>query len=323
MQQSIQPRHRLAATARAMIHLMRLHRPIGALLLLWPTLTALWLAADGVPTMHLLGVFIAGTWLMRSAGCVINDFADRDIDGRVARTKDRPLATGALHARSALWLFAALIGAAAWLVLQLNWQSRVCALVALGIAVAYPFAKRFMRAPQLLLGVAFSAGIPMAYLATRATLPGEAWLLIAANFAWIVAYDTQYAMVDRADDLRIGVPSTAILFGRFDVHIVLGLQCACLLLLGIIGARREFDWLFYAGLCIALGLAIWQYLNCRVPRNEQVHSKQSRTQPIHNPQVHSEQVHDEQARAHRCFRAFINNNWFGAAFFCAHAAALL
>jgi len=287
-------------TARACLRLMRLDRPIGTFLLLWPTLWALWLATDGRPPWATVAIFIAGTFVMRAAGCVINDIADRRIDPQVKRTRDRPLAGGELTVRAAWLLFALLLVAAAALALQLSRATQLLALVALPIACAYPLAKRVTHLPQLLLGVAFSWGIPMAYMEVGATptmeltgaLPAEMWLLFAANFAWVVAYDTQYAMVDRDDDARIGVGSTAILFGRHDNRIIGALHLVCLGLLAVIGWRRELAWAFYIGLGVALALAVYQQWLCK-----------------------------DRARD-RCFRAFLNNNWLGAAVFAGLVSAL-
>ena len=281
-----------AATFHACLRLMRLHRPIGALLLLWPTLWALWLAADGMPDFSLLAIFIAGVWVMRAAGCVINDYADRGIDAHVRRTRDRPLARGEVTPRQALLLFALLLAPALALALQLNREAQLLAIPALAVAALYPFAKRVTHLPQLALGVAFSWGIPMAYAAQLAAVPAEAWWLFAANFAWVVAYDTQYAMADREDDLRIGVKSSAIFFGEYDNRAVALLHLLCLALLAAIGARRGLDAPFYAALIFALGCAAYQQFLCRNRDRE------------------------------KCLRAFLNNNWFGAAVFCGLALAL-
>src|SRR5690554_3638454 len=197
--------------------LMRMDKPIGTWLLLWPTFWALLIAGSGDPSVRLVAVFAAGVFLMRSAGCVINDFADRKLDGHVSRTQDRPLATGAVSTAEALLLFAVLVLLAFLLVLSLNWLTVSLSVIALILASAYPFAKRFTHLPQVLLGAAFSMAIPMAFAAVEYRLPLIAWVLFAANVVWTVAYDTEYAMADRADDKRIGIKSTAILFGRFDV----------------------------------------------------------------------------------------------------------
>ena len=273
------------ATVWAYARLTRFDRPIGALLLLWPTLWALWLAAGGVPELRVLAIFIAGTFVMRAAGCVVNDYADRHIDPHIARTRHRPLATGELSPRQAGYAFALLLIAGAGLVLQLNFFTQILAVFALAIATLYPFAKRVTHLPQLVLGVAFSWGIPMAYAAVGDALPREAWLLFAANLAWIVAYDTQYAMADRAEDLAVGVKSSAILFAQYDNFIIGMLHLVCVGLLAWLGVTRGFAAPFYLGLSAALGLAIWQQILCR------------------------------QRDPAGCLRAFHNNNWFGAAIF--------
>ncbi len=279
-------------TLHACLRLMRMDRPIGAFLLLWPTLWALWLAGDGRPDSTVVLIFIAGTLSMRAAGCVINDCADRHIDPQVRRTRDRPLAAGELSVRQALGVFALLLLLAVLLVAQLNPLAQLLALFAVFIAGLYPFTKRFTRLAQLFLGVAFSWGIPMAYAAVSGALPAEAWLLFAANFAWVVAYDTQYAMVDRDDDLRIGVHSTAILFGRHDNRIIALLHLACLAMLAALGWQRELSWHFHLGLALALAFAGYQQYLCKDRERE------------------------------RCFRAFLNNNWFGAMVFFGLVLAL-
>ncbi len=277
----------------AYLRLMRMHRPIGAFLLLWPTLWALWLAGSGQPSPTVAVIFIAGVFAMRAAGCVLNDYADRNIDPHVQRTCERPLARGELSVRQAVGLLAGLLLCALALVLQLNRYAQLLSLFAVFIAALYPFTKRFTHLPQLFLGVAFSMGIPMAYAALTEALPMEAWLLFAANFAWVVAYDTQYAMVDRDDDIRIGVQSTAILFGKYDNIIVGLLHLACLSLLALLGWQRALSWHFHLGLGLALLFAIYQQTMCK---------------------------HRDRAR---CLRAFHNNNWFGAMVFCGVVLGLL
>jgi 4-hydroxybenzoate polyprenyltransferase len=210
-------------TVQPYMELMRLDRPVGTLLLLWPTLAALWLAAEGLPPLGLILVFSTGTLLMRSAGCVINDIADRRLDGHVTRTAERPLATGRIQTLNAVVLFFALVALSASLLLFLNPLSRWLALAGLGIAAIYPLMKRWTYLPQTVLGAAFSWGLVMAYTAVRDSLPQEAWLLFIASMVWIVAYDTMYAMVDREDDLKIGIRSTAILFGQND-RLMIGLM---------------------------------------------------------------------------------------------------
>lgn len=212
----------------AYAQLMRLDKPVGTALLLWPTLAALWMAAGGAPAAGILAAFVAGTFLMRSCGCVINDIADRNIDGLVERTAGRPLAQGRVSVAEAAGLFAALAALALAVVLTLNRLTQALALVGIAAAVAYPFAKRITHLPQVLLGIAFSWGIPMAFAAVTGAVPPTAWALTAASVVWVVAYDTQYAMADRRDDLRAGVKSAAILFGRRDRAAVAALQCAAL-----------------------------------------------------------------------------------------------
>jgi 4-hydroxybenzoate polyprenyltransferase len=239
--------------------LMRVDRPVGTLLLLWPTLAALWLAADGAPPVPLVLVFILGTWLMRSAGCVINDIADRRIDGHVARTARRPLATGAVSTRRAFGLFLGLTALAGSLLLFLNPLTRWLALAGLAIAAVYPLMKRWTYLPQVVLGAAFSWGLVMAYAAVRGELPVDAWLLFIASLTWIVAYDTMYAMVDREDDLKIGVKSTAILFGAQDRLMIALLQgvtlTALLLLADVLAARGPFQ----IGIIAAAGCFLYQH----------------------------------------------------------------
>jgi len=261
--------------------LMRFDRPIGIWLLLWPTLWALWWAADGVPPFSVLLVFVAGTALMRAAGCIINDFADRDFDPHVQRTRLRPLAAGALSAREALILFLIVLALALVLVLSLG-KPRVVAwsLPAVALATLYPFCKRWLSIPQAVLGLAFSWGIPMAYAALRPEMPwGEVLPLMAANVCWVIAYDTFYAMADREDDLRIGVRSSAIWFGRADRAITAGLQVAALVLLAWCGRER--------GMWFDLGLGLAALVALR------------------------EQWMIRQRDAAACFAAFLDNNRFG------------
>lgn len=273
--------------------LMRLDRPIGILLLLWPTLWGLWFASGGLPPGNVLLVFITGTVLMRSAGCVVDDFADRNFDPHVERTKDRPLAAGIIRPAEALVLAAVLMLLAFVLVLFLNVLTIKLAFAAAAIAVIYPFVKRVFPLPQAWLGVAFGFGIPMAYAAVWHALPAIAWLLLVATGLWAIAYDTEYAMVDRADDLRIGVRSTAILFGSADRFAVGALHAAALLVLAVIGAYLRLGPAYYAGLLAAAALAAYQQYLIRA------------REPAH------------------CFRAFLNNNWFGAAVFAGLAAHYL
>ena len=265
--------------------LMRLHRPIGIWLLMWPTLWALWLAGDGQPSLHVTFVFIAGVVLMRSAGCVINDYADRDFDPHVARTKTRPLAAGDVRPKEALILFSVLALTAFALVLTLNWQTILMSFIGVFLAILYPFTKRFTHLPQMFLGAAFAWGVPMAFMAETESVPLAAWVLFAVTLLWAMAYDTMYAMVDRDDDLKIGVKSTAILFGDSDRLIIAILQFLVLLLLVWVGVETMMSWPYYLSLFVAAALSAYQqYL-----------------------------IKEREKAA--CFKAFLNNNWFGAAIF--------
>lgn len=273
--------------------LMRMDRPIGTLLLLWPTLWALWLAAQGQPNWPVLLVFVLGVVVMRAAGCVINDYADRHFDGHVKRTANRPLPSGDVRPSEARWLFVALVALAFALVLTLNSLTIVLSLVALALAAVYPFMKRFTHLPQLVLGVAFGWSIPMAFAAQMNLLPLSCWLLLLANICWTVAYDTQYAMVDRDDDLRIGIKSTAILFGRFDKLIIGLLQLATLLLLVLVGVLSQLGSLYYWSLLACAALFVYQQ------------------------QLLKERERDA------CFQAFLNNNYVGMVLFCGIASSYL
>jgi 4-hydroxybenzoate polyprenyltransferase len=248
-------RQRLSAYAR----LLRLDRPIGIFLLLWPTWWALWIASDGRPAFTHLIVFTLGVVLMRSAGCAINDFADRDFDRQVTRTKGRPLATGELAPREALALFAALALLAFVLVLFLNVYTLVLSVGGLLLAAAYPFMKRHTYLPQVVLGAAFSWAIPMAFGAVQEAVPPVAWLLFIANLCWTVAYDTFYAMADREDDLKAGVKSTAILFGDADLPVIGLLQAMALIALALAGRQLALGWPFWASLGVAAALFAWQH----------------------------------------------------------------
>ncbi|MEO6697444.1 MAG: 4-hydroxybenzoate octaprenyltransferase [Gammaproteobacteria bacterium] len=265
--------------------LMRLNRPIGIFLLLWPTLWALWIASEGRPDPLVLIVFVLGVVLMRSAGCVINDYADRDIDPHVQRTAQRPLATGKVTPREALVLFAVLCLIAFLLVLLMNRLTVLMSLVAVLLAVSYPFAKRYTHLPQVHLGAAFGWAVPMVFAAQTGSVPQEAWLLFIATVLWATAYDTMYAMVDRADDLRIGVKSTAILFGDADRMIIGIIQALMLSAMILTGARLHLGWPYYAGLLVALGFSVYQQILIK-----------------------------DRAPA-LCLKAFLNNNGFGAAIF--------
>jgi len=243
----------------AYARLMRLDKPVGIYLLLWPTLWALLMAAQGLPPLDISIIFVAGVIVMRSAGCVINDYADRKVDGSVKRTAQRPLATGEVTAQQALQLFAALIAMAFVLVLFLNWQTIALSVVALLLASSYPFMKRYTHLPQVVLGAAFGWAIPMAFMAVLETVPTYAWWLFVANLLWTVAYDTMYAMVDRDDDLQIGVKSTAILFGKNDVLIVMSLQALALSILAFIGVAINATWPYYAAIAFSALLCVRQY----------------------------------------------------------------
>jgi 4-hydroxybenzoate polyprenyltransferase len=243
----------------ALLKLIRFDKPIGTLLLLWPTLWALWLAAEGLPDPDLFFIFVAGTFLMRSAGCIVNDLADRELDGGVARTAERPLVTGEVSVREALLTFGILAGAAFVLVLFTNTLTIALSLVGLLLASAYPFMKRYTHLPQIVLGAAFSWSIPMAFAAQTNALPAELWLLYLANVLWTVAYDTEYAMVDREHDLRVGIKSTAILLGDMDRAAIACLQLASLLCLLFTGQRFGLGPFFYAGLAAAAATFLWQH----------------------------------------------------------------
>ena len=268
------------------LRLMRAHRPIGTLLLLWPTLWALWLACDGMPPLNVLVIFVAGTFLMRSAGCVINDIADRKIDGHVARTKDRPLAAGWVSTREALTVFVILVTLAAVTVLPIVTPLLIgLAVVAVFLAVSYPFTKRFFAIPQGYLGIAFGFGIPMAFAAILNNVPAIAWWLLLANVFWAIAYDTEYAMVDRPDDLKIGIKTSAITFGRFDVVAVMICYGLTLTILAGVGLHLGLGWPYWAGLIVATGIACYHYTL----------------------------IKDRDTT--KCFAAFMHNNWLGAAVF--------
>ena len=265
--------------------LLRLDKPIGALLLLWPTLGALWLAAFGAPPWRLVVVFVMGTWLMRSAGCAFNDWADRDFDAHVKRTADRPLAAGVIAPWEALAVGAVVALVAFAFVLTTNVATIAWSFVALAIAIAYPFFKRFFSLPQAFLGIAFSFGIPMAYASVYGTVPRFAWLLLGLNLLWVVAYDTEYAMVDRDDDIRIGIRTSALTFGRHDV-LAVGV-CYALYLAGMawVGVAQRLGPVYFAAVGIAALIAVWHMWLIR-----------------------------GRDRA-RCFRAFLHNHWLGLVLF--------
>lgn len=267
------------------IRLMRIDKPIGTLLLLWPTLWALWLAAEGWPPLHILVIFTIGTFLMRSAGCVINDYADRDFDGHVERTKNRPLATKSVSPREALLLAAGLSLLSFVLILPLDPLVIWLSVPALFLAASYPFTKRFFAIPQAYLGIAFGFGIPMGFAAVAGEVPAVAWLMLLANVFWAVAYDTEYAMVDRPDDLKIGIKTSAITFGRFDVLAVMLCYAAALGLLAVVGAMTGAGAAYYLGLAAAAGIAGYHYTLIRARERAD------------------------------CFKAFRHNNWLGAVVF--------
>lgn len=282
-----------AAKAKAYWQLTRMDRPIGSLLLLWPTLWALFLAADGLPDLHVLVVFVLGVVMMRAAGCVINDYADRNFDGHVKRTKARPLPSGLVTAKEALALFGLLVLGAFLLVLTLDPLTIKLSVVAVLLASVYPFMKRYTHMPQLVLGMAFSWAIPMAYAAQSGELPPVAWMLFLANVAWTVAYDTLYAMVDRDDDLKIGIKSSAILFGRFDKIAVGILQLVTVLLLVLVGDLCGLSSIYYWFLLVAFALFVYQQWLARGRERDP------------------------------CFKAFLNNNYVGMLVFIGIALAVL
>jgi 4-hydroxybenzoate polyprenyltransferase len=265
--------------------LIRLDKPIGILLLLWPTLAALWFASDGKPDWRLVAIFCIGTVLMRSAGCAINDFADRDIDKHVKRTAQRPLTTGKIAPWEAVMVAAVLALTAFMLILPLNTLTKQLSVAAVLVAASYPYFKRFFAIPQAYLGIAFGFGIPMAFAAVQGTVPVAAWLLLIANIFWAIAYDTEYAMVDRDDDLKIGIKTSAITFGRFDVAAVMACYAIALSIILLVGWSYGLRGWFVAGLAIAAGCAIYHYTLIR---------KRDRA---------------------GCFAAFRHNNWLGAAVF--------
>jgi 4-hydroxybenzoate polyprenyltransferase len=280
---------RLAAVSRGRLplylDLIRWNRPAGWLLLLWPTLGALWFAADGWPGWHLLTVFVLGTFLMRSAGCCVNDVADRDFDRHVQRTAQRPVTSGAVSVKEALTLGAVLALLAFALVLTVNLSTIIWSFAALAITLAYPFAKRFVSIPQAVLGIAFSFGIPMAFAAVQSAVPVFVALLLVGNLFWVLAYDTEYAMVDRDDDLKIGIRTSAITFGRFDVAAIMLCYGAALAIDLACGWVMGLRWPFVAGVAVAAGMALYHYTLIR-----------------------------GRERA-GCFTAFRHNNWLGAALF--------
>ena len=277
--------HRLILYAK----LVRLDKPIGSLLLLWPTLCALWLASAGKPAWHLVAIFSIGTVLMRSAGCAINDFADRDFDRYVKRTADRPLTSGQIKSWEAVMVAAVLALLSLVLITPLNQLTKQLSVLAVLIASSYPYFKRFFALPQAYLGIAFGFGIPMAYAAVLDTVPAEAWVLLLANIFWALAYDTEYAMVDRDDDLRIGIRTSAITFGRFDVLAVMLCYAISLALITAVGVQHGLGQGFFIGIMVASLIAAYHWTLIR---------GRDRL---------------------RCFAAFRHNNWLGAAVFAGFA----
>jgi 4-hydroxybenzoate polyprenyltransferase len=273
------------------VRLTRLDKPVGTLLLLWPTLAGLWIASAGRPSALHLAIFCLGTLLMRSAGCAINDVADRDFDGHVKRTADRVVASGQVSAAEAMLVALVLTLASALLLIPLNLLSFALALLGVVVAGSYPLFKRFFPLPQAYLAIAFSFGIPMAFAAVQGTVPPIGWWLFAANLFWVVAYDTEYAMVDRDDDLRIGVRSSAILFGRADVTAVMTCYGLYFALLLAVGALARLGWPFYLGWAVAFGCAVYHYFLIRTRERE------------------------------RCFTAFRHNQWVGLSVFAGIVAA--
>ena len=249
----------LASKLLNAVYLMRLDKPIGFLLLLWPALMGLWVASRGVPPVNLLVIYLAGALIMRSAGCVLNDLVDRKFDGQVARTKNRPLASGQVSVLFALILLVVLLSLAFGLFLQLNPYAQIHALIALAFAGIYPFTKRFLQAPQLVLGISFAWSIPMAFAQVRNSVNYlECWLLFASIVCWVVAYDTQYALNDRKDDLKIGIKSSAILFGKYVRKIIVVLQCLALSLLLVLGVVKNYSPVFFCACFASLGLFLYQ-----------------------------------------------------------------
>lgn len=273
--------------------LMRLDKPIGILLLLWPTLLALWISSNGHPDWLIVWIFTLGTVLMRSAGCVMNDYADRDFDAHVERTQARPLATGEVSGREALVLAAVLSLLAFGLVAVLNKLTILLSVCALFLAMTYPYTKRFISVPQAYLGIAFGFGIPMAFAAQAGQVPALAWILLAANIFWAIAYDTEYAMVDRDDDARIGIRSSALFFGRYDVLAIMVCYAAMLAILALVGWRLGLHWPYYIGLSVAAAIAVYHYALIRGRERG------------------------------ACFKAFLHNNWLGAAIFVGLAVSYL
>ncbi len=273
-------------------HLIRGDRPVGTLLLLWPTLWALWLASEGLPALKLLLIFTAGVWLTRSAGCIINDYADRWLDPQVARTQQRPLAAGALNSREALGLFVLMMAVAFGLVLLTNRLTVLLSIAGLFLAASYPYLKRYTYFPQVYLGIAFGWGIPMAFAAVQNTIPQSAWLLFLANLLWTTAYDTWYAMVDRDDDLKAGAKSLAIFLGDMDFIVLAVLMGGFIFSLALLGRQYRFDLPYFVCLALAGLVILWQFNITRLRHRED------------------------------CFRAFVSNQWVGLLVFLGFVVAL-
>ena len=267
------------------IKLARLNRPIGILLLLWPTLWALWIASNSHPPLFILFIFVAGTVLMRSAGCIINDYADRNIDKHVKRTQHRPVTSGQVSPREALWLAASLAILALLLILPLNTLTLLLSVPAVILAGSYPYTKRFLAIPQAYLGIAFGFGIPMAFAAILNNVPAIAWWLLLANIFWCIAYDTEYAMVDRDDDMHLGIHSSALFFGKYDVPAVMSCYAMAIGILVYVGLLQHLGIAYYLGLAASTGIALYHYTLIRNRQRE------------------------------ACFKAFLHNNWFGATVF--------
>jgi 4-hydroxybenzoate polyprenyltransferase len=267
------------------LQLTRLNRPIGILLLLWPTLWGVWIAGAGHPAWHIVSIFVLGTVLMRSAGCAINDVADRDFDRHVKRTRERPVTSGRISPREAVWVAVCLSLLAFFLILPLNSLTLLLSFPAVFLATSYPYTKRFLAIPQAYLGFAFGFGIPMTFAAQLGDVPPVAWLLLVANVFWAIAYDTEYAMVDRDDDIHLGIHSSALLFGEYDVLAVMVCYAVTLVLLAIAGLMIDAGVLYFVGLMLAEGIALYHYHLIKHRQREQ------------------------------CFKAFLHNNWFGAMVF--------
>jgi 4-hydroxybenzoate polyprenyltransferase len=283
----------LAERLSLYLQLTRLNRPIGILLLLWPTLWGVWIAGAGHPAWHIVLIFVLGTVLMRSAGCAINDYADRDFDKHVQRTRERPVTSGRIAPREAVWVAASLALVAFVLILPLNNLTLLLSIPAVFLAASYPYTKRFLAIPQAYLGITFGFGIPMTFAAQLGGVPPVAWLLLVANVFWAIAYDTEYAMVDRDDDIHLGIHSAALLFGKYDVAAVMGCYAITLVLLATVGQMIVSGWFYYAGLMLAVGITLYHYRLIRHRERE------------------------------RCFKAFLHNNWFGAVVFVGIAADYL